>query len=395
MKCLNIWFLAMVLLACPLLCAGTASPGELFPLTDFYDTPESFVATGKPGDLIRSMEFDGYELPQGVTAMRILYGSKNSQGDLVASSGVVLVPQGAPPEGGWPIIAWAHGTSGVNRKCAPSLMAECFSDYEAPCIYAEKGYAVVATDYAGLGTDYPLDYMDRISNGWDVINSVKAARRAVPELGEKWVAVGHSAGAHAVRGVAELQYDINDPSYLGVVAVSGLGDARTPMVVLSEMAWQLALFITVAVKARYPDFDHADVLTEKGLELLEDVKETCEGPGVGMPNRPILRGSHVLKKDWHRNSYIDKYFKMDESGKEKHRGPVLVIIGEKEPPPAKANDIEAAKRMCEQGVDVQLDIVPDANHFILISSSIEDQMDWIADRFAGKKNPCNCETTRK
>ena len=65
MRCLNIWFLAMVLLACPLLCAGTASPGELFPLTDFYDTPESFVATGKPGDLIRSMGFDGYTGPPG------------------------------------------------------------------------------------------------------------------------------------------------------------------------------------------------------------------------------------------------------------------------------------------------------------------------------------------
>ena len=38
---------------------------ELFPLTDFYDTPESFSTTGKPGDLIRSMKFDGYNLPKG------------------------------------------------------------------------------------------------------------------------------------------------------------------------------------------------------------------------------------------------------------------------------------------------------------------------------------------
>ena len=138
---------------------------ELFPLTDFYDTPESFDRTGKPGDLIRSMKFDGYNLPKGVEATRILYGTTTSQGDLVTCSGVVLVPPGEAPEGGWPIIAWAHGTSGVTRRCAPSLMAECFDDYGAPCVYTETGHAVVAADYVGLGSDYPVNYMDRISNG--------------------------------------------------------------------------------------------------------------------------------------------------------------------------------------------------------------------------------------
>ena len=203
--------------------AGTVTSKESFPLTDFYDTPESFPTTGNPGDLIRSMEFNGYNLPEGIGATRILYGTTTSQGKLVTGSGVVLVPQGAPQEAGPPIIAWAHGTSGVTRRCAPSLMAQCFSDYKAPCIYTEKGYAVVAADYAGLGTDCPVSYMDRLSNGWDVIHGVTAARKAVPHLGPKWVALGHSAGAHAMRGVAELQVVIKDQSYLGVVAVSGLG----------------------------------------------------------------------------------------------------------------------------------------------------------------------------
>ena len=107
----------------------TAESKELFPLTDFYDTPESFAADGKPGDLIRSEKFDGYVIPQGAKATRILYGSKDSQGGLVVSSGVVLVPPGEPPEGGWPVIAWAHGTSGAGRTCAPSLTAECFANY--------------------------------------------------------------------------------------------------------------------------------------------------------------------------------------------------------------------------------------------------------------------------
>jgi len=376
--------------------AGVANSKGLLPLTDFYNTPESFAATGKPGDLIRSMNFDGYNLPQGIKATRILYGTTTSQGDLVTCSGVVLLPQGEAPEGGWPVIAWAHVTSGVNRRCAPSLMTDGFYDYKVINIYLEMGYAVVATDYAGLGTDYPVAYLDRISNGWDVINSVKAAREALSELGRKWVAVGAAAGAHAIRGVAELQADINDPSYLGVVALSGLGDARTPMVVLSKEAPFLAIYVTEAVKARYPDFNQADVLTVKGLEVLERAKTECKRPGVSMPEGPPLKGSEVLKENWELNPYIDKYFKLDESGQEKYKGPVLVINGEKESPPTLANDIEATKRMCQQqGLKVQFKLIPGANHFTLQSASIEDQMDWIADRFAGREIPSNCETILK
>ena len=375
---------------------GTAESRELFPLTDFYDTPESFAATGKPGDLIRSMEFDGYVLPQGAKATRILYGSTNSQGGLVTSSGVVLVPQGEAPESGWPVIAWAHGTSGVNRTCAPSLTAENFANpWVGPNTYIERGYAVVAVDYAGLGSDSPIAYMDRIANAWDVINSVKAAQKAVPSLDRRWIAIGHSAGAHAMRGVAELQAEINDPSYLGIVSLSGLGNGRDPMVFISRMAPQLAFFICISVKARYPDFNYADVLTDKGLELFEQVKARCQGPGFGRPRPSPIKGSEALKKDWDRNPYIDKYFKMDESGQEKYRGPALVLIGDKETPHTMKNDPAVAKRMCQQGQDVQFTMIPGGNHFNLLHKSLEVQMKWIADRFAGREIPNNCETILK
>jgi len=373
----------------------TAESKVLFPLTDFYNTPKSFATTGKPGDLIRSEKFEGYVIPQGAKAMRILYGSTDSQGGLVVSSGVVLVPPGEPPKGGWPVIAWAHGTSGVGRTCAPSLTAECFANYRVPNKYIKSGYAVVATDYVGLGSDFPVAYMDRIGNAWDVIHSVKAAQKAVPSLGRRWIAVGHSAGAHAMHGVAELQAGINDPSYLGLVSMSGLGNARDPMLFISKMAPQLAFFICISVKARYPDFDYADVLTDKGLEFFEKVKGRCQGPGFGRPNPPPLKGSEVLKKDWDRNPYIDKYFKMDESGQERFKGPALVVIGDMETPHTMKNDPAEAKRMCQQGQDVQFTMIPGGNHFNLLHKSLEVQMKWIADRFAGREIPNNCETLLK
>jgi hypothetical protein len=79
---------------------------------DFYSIPEN-LATTKPGDLLRKEAFSGYTLPKGATAVRIQYHSLDATGGDVATSGVVLIPAGKAPAKGWPVIAWAHGTSGV------------------------------------------------------------------------------------------------------------------------------------------------------------------------------------------------------------------------------------------------------------------------------------------
>ena len=86
---------------------------DALPLTRFYDPPPLGERT--PGLLIRSEPFNGYSLPPGARAVRILYVSRARDGAPGAVSGVVLIPAGPPPRRGWPIIAWAHGTSGVAR----------------------------------------------------------------------------------------------------------------------------------------------------------------------------------------------------------------------------------------------------------------------------------------
>ena len=121
------------------------------PLTSFYDTPRPLPA-GRPGELIRSDVFDDYYLPVDFVATRIVYRSLAPSGEAVAVSGVVLVPDRTAPPGGWPVIAWAHDFAGAARQCAPSLWRNL---YYGPLLsmYLNLGYAVVATDYAGLGTD--------------------------------------------------------------------------------------------------------------------------------------------------------------------------------------------------------------------------------------------------
>jgi hypothetical protein len=87
------------------------------------------------------------------------------------------------------VIAWAHGLSGVARQCVPSL-ARNLQQGPFFSMYVGLGHAVVATDYAGLGTHFRNAFADTPSNAMDVIYSIPAARRAVPQLGSRWIAMG-------------------------------------------------------------------------------------------------------------------------------------------------------------------------------------------------------------
>ena len=96
--------------------------------TPFYEASAREVA-GAPGTLIRyePMAF----APAGAQAYRVLYRSTGLHGEPIAVSGVIVVPPGPAPEGGRPIVAWAHPTTGVVPRCAPSLAMLVFQQIRA------------------------------------------------------------------------------------------------------------------------------------------------------------------------------------------------------------------------------------------------------------------------
>ena len=159
------------------------------PLTKFYDAPRP-LPPGKAGELIRSEPNRQYSLPFELSALRILYHSRTARGEDVAVSGVVLIPDGKAPAGGWPVIAWAHEFRGAARQCAPSLMKNLGAG-PILAMYANLGYALVATDYSGLGSDLGKSVEDMQSNALDLMYSIPAARAAVPEIGTKLDRLGN------------------------------------------------------------------------------------------------------------------------------------------------------------------------------------------------------------
>src|ERR1700733_14431410 len=124
--------------------------------TAFYRAPPSAVA-GAPGTLIRQESIDG--APLGAKTYRVLYRSTGLDNKPILVSGVVIVPPGDPPPGGRPIVAWAHPTSGVVPRCAPSLAIFLFEQIQGLRSFVRDGYVVAATDYPGLGTAGPHPYL--------------------------------------------------------------------------------------------------------------------------------------------------------------------------------------------------------------------------------------------
>lgn len=363
--------------------ARTAPPGKRrdLPLTKFYDTPHP-LPPGKPGELIRSEEFEQYELPLSVDAVRILYHSRSAAGEDVATSGVVLTPSGEkPPAGGWPMIAWAHGAAGVARSCAPSLTRN-LGHGPFLSMYVNLGYAVVATDYTGLGTDFRNAFLDGPSNAADLIASIPAARAAVPQLGTRWIVMGEAEGSLAAVAVAEKEDGIRDPGYLGSIAISGLADVRE---IYGHAADPFMLAsLAYGIKTVYPQFQVTDMLAEKGFALYHHVEQDCGAAGIAG-----LSTAATLQPGWDENGFVRQYFARNNLAQARAYGPMMVVSGDADQAIPTAMTSQAVTRMCKQGDLVQWQRYP-LDSGAVIGASVRDQIAWIGGRFAGRPATTSC-----
>jgi hypothetical protein len=209
------------------------------PRDGFYAIPIEFNSSLKPGVVLRvesHTELVNYTIPSGLTMSRIMYTSSSLNGTVVPASAFVLWPYQAFPfnsnnhkQSKFPLVAWAHGTSGQFADCAPSNYRSLQYHFMTSYTLAMEGFAVVATDYAGLGvTTLPNGEQ---SHAWlagpaganDVAYAIDAVRAAFPgqlDPNGPFVAMGHSQGGNVAWAFAERQSRAPQAGYRGTISIS-------------------------------------------------------------------------------------------------------------------------------------------------------------------------------
>ena len=337
-----------------------------------------------------------YMLPPATAMSRIVFQSKTMLGSLVPVSAYVLWPY-APRmlSDGAPIVAWAHGTSGIAADCAPSHLKNLWQHFLAPYQLALQGYVVVAADYAGLGVQknglgqfITHEYLSGPSQANDVLYSVQAAQQAFSELSKEFVVIGHSQGGGAAWAVAEKQAAERVDGYLGSVAISPVLEA------LAEPGPFLSILgaaICPATAALFPQFDPKTVLTEEGIKRFD---LSVRAGGCSATGLSLLMEAELFKPDWTKNQYIQRYKSLTSTGGKQLEGPLLVIHGASDGQISASVTSSVVEKTTALYPSSQIDyiVLADISHVPSMPASQSIWMNWIADRFA--KKPVAAKKTR-
>ena len=278
-------------------------------------SPANAAPGTEPGSVV-SVEPLGHRLwlPGTAHAERITYWTVGSDGKPALSSGAYFVPAGTPPPGGWPVIAWAHGTSGLADKCAPSLAGPALPQRDDPYLAAwlAHGYAIAASDYVGLGTPGPHPYLDVKVEAHSVVDMVRASHRVAPAMSNRWAVIGQSQGGAAAVGTARYATEFGGPGldYRGGVGTGvpayledvllPLGPGIPPAAVPAGMT-SYVFYILAGLRDSHPELDINSYLTPLGREFVDkaenlctdDAHEAAEGAVLGqMFSKPLADIPH-------------------------------------------------------------------------------------------------------
>jgi acetyl esterase/lipase len=350
---------------------------------------------GAPGTLIRRELNDG--APLGATTYRVLYRSTGLDNKPILVSGVVIVPPGDPPPGGRPIVAWAHPTSGVVPRCAPSLAIFLFEQIQGLRSFVRDGYVVAATDYPGLGTAGPHPYLVGISEARAVIDSVRVAG-SLPGAGggKQFMVWGHSQGGHAAlfTGLIAKTY-APELDLLGVAAAAPATDLATLM--NEDIDSVGGKNITAMTLWSWQRIFHAEmdkVVDPRAMPAIDQLAEEC------------IEGPFDLRRRQLTEQPLEQYFLTTKHPSDVE--PWRTLLAENSPGALSpeipvflaqgSDDViihpdvtkTYAAKLCKAGSKVHMLSMPNIGHGRAAQASTQDMLEWTSDRFAGKPAPDDC-----
>lgn len=338
------------------------------------------------------------ELAAAGLSQRILYSSTDARWNsgILPVSGTLYLPRGEPPKGGWPLIAWAHGTLGVADACAPSWAQHRPRDATYLNRWLENGFAVVATDYQGLGGPGPHPYLIWQAEGRSILDSARAALAAHPgRIANDVIVTGQSQGSGSALGASRLAPDYAPDLKLratiatGVVSSFPAGPYKLQDAALSlnsPSRFTVLRLIGGSLPDGGPSAD--SLMSEKGRALLQAARSGCVDEMRAIEQRDKLdAGAAFAIEPARLEAMLQPVTDMSPA---RIGTPVFLGTGlaDRTLPPRR--QYAAAVALCSAGNAVTWKTYAGVTHNGIVNAAFDDELAFVRRAMEGAPAPSNC-----
>jgi pimeloyl-ACP methyl ester carboxylesterase len=353
----------------------------------FYSPPASKLP-GPHGSVIWARPIHGGALPRGGQSWLVLYRSQAPSGKTVATSGVVTIPSRQAPAGGYPVVSWAHGTTGIADSCAPSLAIATpqaldytyTKDLRAEQTeWVREGFAVAQTDYQGLGTAGMHPYLIGVSEGRSVVDAALAARALSPHVGHRWVAIGHSQGGHATLWAAALGPHYAPTMKLeGALPLAPASHIRTQAQALSQIDSNSFGGLPALIAAH---IDYRTALSDRAIALYPQIEQVCLGKLGAQDSWGGLPLDQIFRDGYDTTPVLDEVGRNDPENLT-IRVPLLIAQGKADTTVFPNFTDDTVQSLESRGTKITYDTYDGINHTEVVQASRKDA-DAFIDRLLG------------
>jgi hypothetical protein len=353
----------------------------------------------RPGVMLRTEPMpDQAEIPAAATADRILYTSSDARwrSGILPVSGSLYLPRGQAPQGGWPLVAWAHGTLGVADQCAPSWALHRPRDAAYINAWLENGFAVVATDFQGLGGPGPHPYLLWEAEGRSVLDSVRAALAAHGSaLANEVIITGQSQGSGSSLGASRIaaayapDVRLRATIATGVVSSFPAGPYQPAPATPgrgSPAYFQILRMLGGAIPDGGPSPD--SLMSEKGKRLLQAAREGCNEEMRRVAQQDGVDATNAFSQDY------GKVVALMTQGPDMSlvRMPAPLFLGtglaDRTIPPQR--QYAAAAALCAAGNPLVWKTYEGVTHNGIVNAAFRDELAFVRNALAGRQDESNC-----
>jgi alpha-beta hydrolase superfamily lysophospholipase len=290
----------------------------------------------------------------------------------------------------------------VADACAPSTGSVPGSDgeylqyiNETIDRYVQAGYAVVQTDYVGMGTPGVHPYINGDSEANAVTDIVTAARELDPSIGTKWYVAGHSQGGHAaIFTAAHAPGRAPDLDLQGAVAIAPgdkLGDTLEYFAVggpeMRDVLGYLPL-ILLGAQAADPALQAYDYVNDPVKPLLDAATNGCTDATFAaaqqVPIEKIVADNVDLAP-------MTDYLAEQNLDRLTLQVPTLVLQGTDDSAVTEPRTAELIDALCAAGNSVIYKTYDGLEHTPTVPASFDDALAFIEARDAGDAPVGACE----